>query len=77
MQAQVTTGSIFGTIYDSEDVVLPHATVTATNVNTGTTHQAQSGNSGDYVSILAAPKWRARAIQYQKLVLKDIAEGNF
>jgi trimeric autotransporter adhesin len=49
MPAQVTPGSILGTVYDATGGVLPNSTVTATNLNTGITRKALSNGSGDYV----------------------------
>src|ERR1700755_221435 len=46
--AQVTTGSILGTIHDSTGAVVPNATVTITDVAKGTVSTKQTDASGDY-----------------------------
>ncbi len=47
-QGQLTTGAILGTVKDQTDAVLPGATVTVTNVETGIKRSAVSGNRGEY-----------------------------
>src|SRR6266851_939200 len=46
--AQVTTGSILGTIHDSTGAVVPNATVTITDTAKGTISTKQTDASGDY-----------------------------
>ena len=46
--AQVTTGSIAGTITDESGGVLPGATITATHEETGSKSTAVSGTGGSY-----------------------------
>src|SRR5687767_9099598 len=46
--AQVTTGTILGTVKDQTGAVLPGATVTATNVETGISRSATTGGRGEY-----------------------------
>ncbi|MFN2240044.1 MAG: carboxypeptidase regulatory-like domain-containing protein [Thermoanaerobaculia bacterium] len=46
--AQVTTGTLTGTIFARDGAVLPGVTVEATHVPTGTTYQAWTGDSGRY-----------------------------
>jgi hypothetical protein len=46
--AQVTTGTISGAVKDPSGAVLPGATVTATNVETGITRNTTSGGRGEY-----------------------------
>ncbi len=46
--AQVTTGSILGTIHDSTGAVVPNATVTITDTAKGTVSTKQTDASGDY-----------------------------
>ena len=47
--AQVTTGSILGTIHDSTGAVVPNAVVVATNTATGAKAQTLSSSTGNYV----------------------------
>lgn len=47
--AQTTTGSIVGTVTDSTGAVVAEATITVTNVDTGTTVKTTSDSSGNYV----------------------------
>jgi Carboxypeptidase regulatory-like domain len=54
LHAQVTTGSISGTVKDSSGGVLPGATVTVTNVGTNFTRTEVSNERGDY-SLLFLP----------------------
>src|ERR1051326_8652307 len=46
--AQVSTANISGTVKDQSGAVLPGATVTATNTETGLTRTATSGARGEY-----------------------------
>src|SRR5215469_12854716 len=46
--AQVITGTILGTITDQSGAVLSGATVTATNIATGSTRSTVTGSAGDY-----------------------------
>ncbi|MCA1732384.1 MAG: carboxypeptidase-like regulatory domain-containing protein, partial [Acidobacteria bacterium] len=46
--AQVTTGTLAGTIFAADGAVLPGVTVEATHVPTGTTYQAWTGDNGRY-----------------------------
>jgi Carboxypeptidase regulatory-like domain len=47
-QAQQITGTLLGTIYDTQGAVLPQASVTATNANTGQTTSVTTNNQGQY-----------------------------
>jgi outer membrane receptor for ferrienterochelin and colicin len=47
--AQTETGQITGTVTDPTGAVVPNATVTVRNVNTGATRTTTTGNSGVYV----------------------------
>ncbi|HEY7389245.1 MAG TPA: TonB-dependent receptor, partial [Bryobacteraceae bacterium] len=47
--AQTTTGSIVGAITDSSGAVVSNASVTVTNIDTGTTTKTTSDSSGNYV----------------------------
>ncbi|MCZ6753522.1 MAG: TonB-dependent receptor, partial [Acidobacteria bacterium] len=46
--AQLSTGTISGTVKDQSAAVLPGATVTVTNVETGITRVVESGGTGQY-----------------------------
>src|ERR1051325_4518296 len=46
--AQVTTGSVLGTVKDQSGAVLPGATVTATNTETGISRSGVSSSRGEY-----------------------------
>src|SRR6266851_2672305 len=46
--AQVTTGSILGTVHDSTGAVVPNATITITDTAKGTISTKQTDASGDY-----------------------------
>jgi hypothetical protein len=60
--AQVTTGTILGTVKDQSGAVLPGASVTATNVETGITRNTTSGSRGEYrLSALAVGSYEVHA----------------
>jgi Carboxypeptidase regulatory-like domain len=46
--AQVTTGSILGTVRDASGAVVPGATVTVTDTGKGTTSVKQTDTEGNY-----------------------------
>ena len=46
--AQVTTGSILGTVHDSTGAVIPGATVTITDTGKGTSQAYQTDTQGNY-----------------------------
>ena len=46
--AQVTSGSIVGVVYDPSGAVIPNCALTATNLETAATREAQSNDSGYY-----------------------------
>jgi hypothetical protein len=48
LHAQQITGTIAGTVADTEGAVVPRATVTATNVNTGFSRMTNSDDAGNY-----------------------------
>ncbi|HWR16890.1 MAG TPA: carboxypeptidase regulatory-like domain-containing protein [Terriglobales bacterium] len=52
---QATTGSIYGTVADSGGAVVPGATVTVKNVNTGETKSATTSSTGDYTVVFLVP----------------------
>jgi hypothetical protein len=47
-KAQTITGSVNGTVTDSSGAVVPNATITAHNVDTGVDTKTTSNNTGDY-----------------------------
>ncbi len=53
--AQATTGSIIGQITDPTGAVVPHATVTATEVNKGISFVGRSDEVGNYVILNVTP----------------------
>ena len=53
--AQVTTGSITGTVTDPSGAGIPGAQVTVTDLNKGTTHQYVTDNSGSYNAPFLVP----------------------
>jgi len=53
--AQSTQGSILGTVKDSSGAVVPNATVTLTNTDTGIVRTTKSINSGDYQFVDVVP----------------------
>jgi carboxypeptidase family protein len=60
--AQLTTATIQGTVKDQSGAVLPGATVTATNTETGNTRNATSGSRGEYrLSALGAGTYDIQA----------------
>src|ERR1700744_4244389 len=46
--AQVTTGSLLGTVRDASGAVIPGATVTVTDTGKGTTSAKQTDTEGNY-----------------------------
>jgi outer membrane receptor protein involved in Fe transport len=57
--AQTDTGRVVGTITDPTGAVIPNATVTITNTETGRAASVQTGGSGEYVvNALSAGKYR-------------------
>jgi Carboxypeptidase regulatory-like domain len=53
--AQVHTGSIAGTVRDKAGAVVPNATVTATNTETGAERTVQSNAEGAYIIVALPP----------------------
>lgn len=53
--AQVTTGSITGTVTDPSGAGIPGAQVTVTDISKGTTHQYLTDNSGSYNAPFLVP----------------------
>src|SRR5271163_3675857 len=54
-RAQSTTADITGTVTDNTGAILPHATVTLTNLGTKETRTAVSTDAGDYTFTLLNP----------------------
>ena len=52
LSAQVTTADIVGTVTDASGAVLPGATITVENLDTGGVRKALSGSTGDYAFTL-------------------------
>ncbi len=48
LMGQETTGTILGTVKDQSDAVLPGATITVTNTETGVSRSAVAGTRGEY-----------------------------
>ena len=62
VSAQLTTGTILGTVRDQTEAVLPGVTVTVTNVDTGTVRTVVSGGRGEYrVPALSAGNYEVQA----------------
>ena len=53
--AQVTTGSILGTVRDASGAVVPGATVTVTDTGKGTTSTKQTDANGEYAVAFLIP----------------------
>jgi len=53
--AQATTGSITGQVVDSSGAVIPHADITATEINSGVKFTGRSNAVGDYVVLDMLP----------------------
>ena len=69
--AQATSAEISGSITDSSGAVVPGTTVTATNVETGTSQNTKSEDNGDYVLTNLRPgtySVTAEAAGFSKLV---------
>src|SRR5207244_13431478 len=49
VQAQVTTGTITGTVHDTSAAAIPGANVTLTSVTQGTTTDTDTNDTGDFV----------------------------
>lgn len=52
---QATTGSVTGEVTDTTGAVIPHADITATEVNKGTAFHGRSDATGDYVILNITP----------------------
>ena len=48
LMAQAPTGTIAGTVFDQVAAVIPHATVTVTNKDTGASRVVQTGVDGTF-----------------------------
>jgi hypothetical protein len=73
--AQRVTGSLVGTVQDSQGAIIPNAKVIATNTETGIVQTAVSNAQGDYrVDYLAVGKYQvsAEAPGFKKFVQKNV-----
>jgi hypothetical protein len=73
--AQRADGTLRGTVFDPSGAVVPGATVTATDQNTGVTSTAQSTSAGTYVFpnlLIGAYTVEVQAPSFQRLVRKDV-----
>lgn len=53
--AQANTADVVGTVADPSGAVLPHASVTITNIDTQISRKAQAGDAGEYTVTLLPP----------------------
>ncbi len=58
--AQADNGNIVGTVTDQTGAVIPNASITVTNVDTGLKFEAKSNNSGEF-QVFAVPRGNYRA----------------
>src|SRR5688572_5610773 len=54
-QSQMTSGDIKGTILDVTGAVLPNASITVTNLETGASRRVTSDSDGTFIILLLAP----------------------
>jgi hypothetical protein len=54
-KAQTTTGAVYGTVVDTSGAVVPNASITVTNVQTGTKKTVQTNAGGDYIFLVLDP----------------------
>src|SRR5207249_10613763 len=60
--AQITTGTILGTVSDASGAVVPGATITATHLDTGAVRTAVSDSAGGYLlAALPIGSYKVRA----------------
>ncbi|GGH05686.1 hypothetical protein GCM10011586_22340 [Silvibacterium dinghuense] len=74
-RAQLTTADITGLVTDQQGNVLPHATVTLTNLGTKESRQAQSNGQGEYVFSFLLPghySVRVEAQGFRAFTVSDI-----
>jgi Carboxypeptidase regulatory-like domain/TonB dependent receptor-like, beta-barrel len=74
-QSQATTGDIEGRVLDPQEAVVPNATVTATNQQTGLEKNATTNEGGSYRFILLQPGTytiRANAQGFAPTELRDV-----
>jgi hypothetical protein len=75
MLAQTTTGSITGTLLDTQGAVVPGATVTAVNVNRNSTSTTTTDAQGHFVFAMLLPGHytvAAEARGFKKLERQDL-----
>ncbi len=73
--AQLEAGSILGIVKDSTGAVIPHAQVTVTNVDTGTTAEVTTDASGNFVApVLPLGNYRvsATAAGFKQTNVEDV-----
>ncbi|MEX2300002.1 MAG: carboxypeptidase-like regulatory domain-containing protein, partial [Bryobacterales bacterium] len=73
--AQVTTGSIVGSIADNTGAVIPGASVTALNIQTGTEARTTTNESGTYEFLLLRPGTHVLSVEssgFQRLVRENV-----
>jgi hypothetical protein len=73
--AQVTTGSIVGSITDNTGAVIPGVSVTALNTQTGTETRTTTNESGTYEFLLLRPGTHTLSVEssgFQRLVRENV-----
>ena len=76
VHAQVTTADVLGTVSDQTGAVIPGATITLKNLDTGITATATSNQTGDYVFNLLPPGRYSVTIEakgFKKVVYGSVA----
>src|SRR5579871_5181188 len=72
--AQVVTATLTGTVTDSSGALVPGATVTATETNTGVNRTTQTSTEGVYSLPFLSPG--TYKVEIQKTGFKTFSEGN-
>src|SRR5262249_40270688 len=75
LPAQVTTGTIVGTVTDPSGATVPHAQVTATNVGTALLRSIETNDQGEYrIEFLPVGEYsiEVNAPGFRKVVHKNI-----
>ncbi len=63
-QAQTSTGQIVGTVFDKSGAVVPDATVTATDKDTGLVREVKTNQAGEYRLVLLPPGRYSLAVRH-------------